>query len=173
MASDLWDINAVAWWGAGLSSILGATAIFDRFFKKPLPQTSYALSTSHEQGNKVSLINGTSVPIMIQHWEIFWGDSRALNLWGRPPVAERRYDDHGVLVIQPYSAHDWTFTGQQRFSWPMGDGQQLYVSLRVVGRKRPVVLHVYNPAFDEEGEPVSLRRLLPHALRPRPKINRG
>lgn len=169
MSGGLWDVNAVAWWGAGLSSVLGAISIFDRYFKKPIPVTSYMFSTSHEHGNQISLINGTSVPVMVQHWEIFWGRPDGIHLLRGEAVVERDYDDLAVLVLQPYSSSDWSFTDQHHFGWKMDGKLQLYVELQVVGRAKPVIVHIYNSSLDTHGEPKSIRRLLPHALRPRPK----
>ncbi|MFS0739418.1 hypothetical protein ABC365_02215 [Brevundimonas sp. 3P9-tot-E] len=164
------NIDIVAWWGAIVATIVAAVELYDRLVRKPLPATSYQLSTSADRGNSITLINGTGTPIMVQHWELFWGRPKWFSLKCDRPIHEREAESHAVFVINPYSSTNWRFVGEAHFPWTIDGERQLYIRLRIVGRRRRVVLLVYNPKLGREGEPLSLRRLLPRSLRPDPDL---
>jgi hypothetical protein len=165
------DGSVVAWWGAGLSSILGAVNLYDRFFRKPVPSVSYMFSSLEDIGNELVIANPSSVPMLIQHWELFYGRVTGLDLLKRLPMHDSYEDSLGISVLKPHEWLHWHFTQENAFLWggravPYG---QLYLSLQFVGRSQPVVVFVYDPASNNGAqEPWSARRLLPHAIRPAP-----
>jgi len=164
------NIDIVAWWGAIVATIVAAVELYDRLLKKPLPSTTYMLSTSQVQGNRITLINGTATPIMVENWELFWGRPHWFSLKGNLPIHQRDHEDHAVFIINPHSIKAWHFAGDKHFSWPIDGKQQLYIKLKLVGRRRPVVLMIFNSNLLQEGEPMSLRRLLPLSIRPEPDL---
>lgn len=171
MASPFWEATVVAWWGAGLSSILGAVTIYDRFFRKPVPETTYMLAGDAGVGSQIVVINTSPTPLLVKHWSLYYAKPER-QLWLRRDYELASPDDldADVRTIPPHSSWALQFVDGDHFSWgpSMAKRGQLYIELRLAGRIRPIVLHVYNPDPERSSEPWSLRRLVPHQLRPRP-----
>tara|TARA_R110002051_G_scaffold314963_1_gene392756 strand:- start:512 stop:1033 length:522 start_codon:yes stop_codon:yes gene_type:complete len=169
------NVDIVAWWGAVVATIVGAVQVYDRLFHKPPPTVTYLMSGSEEVGNHVTIINASNVPIIITAWELYWGKVKRFGMERGTSIAEADFEDVTVLTLAPYGHKTWSFTEENHFAWgyKMAKRGHLYIELNVVGRRRPVVLHVYNPAPGSYQEPRSLRRLLPHSLRPKPKLMVG
>lgn len=171
MAAENADI--AAWWGAVIATIVGAVQVYDRLFHKPTPAVTYSMSGNADIGNTITIINASNVPVLITYWELYWGRVKGFGMDRGTSVAEKDFEDSSVLTLAPHSHHTWTFAEQNHFAWgyKMAPRGNLYIELSVVGRRRPLVLHVYNPVVDEYREPRSARRLMPHGWRPKPKLN--
>lgn len=170
MASPFWDATVVAWWGAGLSTMLGTLTVYDRFFRKPVPETTYMLAGDPGVGNHIVVINTSPTPMLVKHWALYYAKPEH-GLWLRRDYELASPDglDADIWTIPPHSSWSLQFVDGDHFSWgaKMARRGQLYIELRLAGRTRPLVLHVYNPDPERPAEPWSLRRLLPHQLRPR------
>lgn len=168
------EFDIVAWWGAVVATIVAMTQLYDRLLHKPIPTTTFLMSGSEGVGNHVIAINASTRPVLVTGWELYWAKPERLGfgMTRRPAIAESDFDDLSVLTLAPHGHKKWSFTEQNHFTWgwEMAAKGQLYLELNIVGRKRPVVLFVFNPHPDSYEEPRSLRRLLPHGLRPRPRF---
>ena len=168
-------VDAVAWWGAIVATIVGAVQVYDRLLHKPTPSITYMMSGSHEVGNHITAINATNVPILITGWSLYWAKVKGFGLERRMAIAEHDFEDVSVLTLAPYGHKTWSFADENHFEWghkAVSRGH-LYIELTIVGRRRPLVLHVYNPSPDKYQEPWSLRRLLTHGVRPSAKLTGG
>lgn len=161
------EVGFIAWWGACLSTLLGVIAIYDRFLRKPLPTTSYSFSSSDEIGNVIQLGNPNATPVMVKHWRLFWAKSHTFGLTEKLEIASPDGDDLTSWTIPPFGWHSLIFSESDHFGWGNGFVSKygdIYIELHILGRNRPVILHVYPGP-----EPRAFRRLLPHSLRPRPR----
>lgn len=155
----------VAWWGAGLSTALGLLTVYDRFLRKPLPTVTYSFSSSEEMGNVIMLANPNATPIMIEYWKLFWAKPQGLRLVETLLVASPDGEDLTTWTIAPYNWQSLSFREGHHFGWTgaMLKNGSLYLEVHIVNRRRPVSLHIY-----PGDEPLTPRRLLPHAFRPKP-----
>ena len=172
---DVDNADIAAWWGAIVATVVGAVQVYDRLFHKPTPKVTYLMSASHEVGNHVTIINASNVPVIITGWKLYWGKVKGFGMTRQYAIAEADFEDVTVVTLPPYGHKKWSFTGEHHFEWreQMVARGQLYFELDVVGRSRPLVLHVHNPAPGKYQEPPSIRRLLPSSLRPKPKLDAG
>ncbi len=163
------DAGMVAWWGASLSTALGLLTLYDRFLRKPLPTVTYSFSGSEDVGNTIMLANPNSTPIMVEYWRLYWAKPRRFGLFETLLVSMPDGEDLTTWTIAPYDWQPLSFREQEHFGWgtAMEKHGQLYLEVHIVNRRCPVILHIY-----PGDEPLSLRRLLPHAFRPKPVAGR-
>lgn len=167
-------VNYVAWWGAVVATIVAGVNLYDRLNRRPIPTVSALLTTIFDPGNQIAIINGGQSPIMISSWELFWAVPKRFDLTRGYPVAHSDDEELYIMTLGPFEHHKFTFAGPGHFDWgyDKGSSRQLYLELAIVGRKRPVILHVFNPHPDRFNEPWTPRRLLPHSLRSVPTVVR-
>lgn len=160
--------DPVAWWGAVVATVVAAVGLYDRLFRKPLPVLTYGLSGSHEEGNHIAIINASSVPMLVTHWRLYWAKPVGFGLVRQQIIEENDFEELEVVTVAPFDHMRRSFVGRNHFDWGYENAKlgQLYLEIHIIGRRRPVILHVYNPDPEVDREPRSLRRLLPHALRP-------
>lgn len=108
-------------------------------------ETIYLLS-SPDQGNSITIINSSSVPVLIGHWELVWRKRSFLRPEKR--ALEEEYDfDGGVLRIDAHSSLVLNFTDRRYFAWGRDQAVKgkLWLKLWVSGRLGFKWLMVYDP----------------------------
>jgi hypothetical protein len=126
----------IALYGALLSTILAVTKA--EWWQRRRLSATCGLA-NEDYGNQVLIQNPSAVPVMIEHWELYWlGAGRRANLTPDGP------DDHGFTVA-PHARHVLSFQGEHYFAWGRdvrGDAA-LYLDLHFVGRKKPRTFKLY------------------------------
>jgi hypothetical protein len=139
--------------GNGLSVISGVIAVFGlaravifwRPFGKHLKlETIYDLR-SPDQGNTITVINNSAVPVLVSHWELVW---RKGLLWREKRTLEEESDfDGGVLKIDAHDHMTLSFVDSHYFQWGQAQAVKgkLYLKLWIAGRRGFKWLMVYDP----------------------------
>lgn len=136
------NINYIAWWGAGLSTLLALVKLYELWQNRFRIDVGYGFTGDMHRGNDVHIRNLSSKPIILAYWELFYRP----NLW---PLKKDMYiaspeADAYDLKIEPHSSKTFNFSGQDHFSWNWKalKGCKIYIRLHIAGR-RPLVKRVY------------------------------
>lgn len=167
MTPTLW----VAMWGAGLSTLIGAVQLYDRFIRRPVPHISYCFRTLAEEGNEIILANGSDRPLMVDHWTLFWAVPKGIFGLNPTSVVVSYPDDDGLggqMILAPHTFKNLSFVDEHHFGWQrINYRERLYLRLNIVGRKADVEFLVYESwkvtGWERKGG--NLRRLLPNRLK--------
>lgn len=155
-------IISLAAYGAALSTIGILWQLTKAWSERRWITTSYNFRGIEDPGNEVVLINNSPRPITLYNTELFWGRRylwhvrRFLRIgddfWGQEDT------DTGV-TLDPYKITVFHYSGERHFNWryEKRPGARIYLSARVVGRRRPITLFVYR---QNAWEPSWLRRQL-------------
>jgi len=135
-------INYIAWWGAGLSTMLALVKFYELWKSRFRIDVGYAFCGDIHQGNNIHIRNLSSHSIILADWELFYR-----SCWW-PFKKDMHINSSGIsasdLRIAPYSSTTFNFSGQYYFSWNR-EGirkRKIYMRLYVVGRS-PVLKRVY------------------------------
>jgi hypothetical protein len=80
----------VAYWGAGISTILGGIKLWEIWRDRFRLDVDYNFAGNEEVGNKILLRNLSGRPIIISYWELFYSSGR----WPRRKFEGIQYRDH-------------------------------------------------------------------------------
>lgn len=134
--------NFIAWWGAGLSTLLAVVKLAELWRDRFRVEVSYAFNSLPEDGNRVMIRNLTGRPLILTYWELQYGTGA----WPR-----RKYEplqspdhDHGDVRIDPHSTRTLTFAYGDHFDWGVKAlrGRSIWVRLYIAGR-RPFLRRLY------------------------------
>jgi hypothetical protein len=134
----------IAWWGAGLSTILATVKLYELWRDRFRIDISYNFAGIADIGNKILIRNLGGKAFILGHWELMYGRGR------RPfrkyqGFANPEYDCEDV-TIAAYSTHVLTFRDHEHFGWGVDDlaGRSIFIRLHVAGRS-PKIRLVYRP----------------------------
>jgi hypothetical protein len=132
----------IAWWGAGLSTLLAIVKIVELWRDRFRIDVSYNFTGDVGIGNEVLIRNLSNRPLILTHWELLYCSGR----WPRrsfEPLESADFDS-GDRRLEPYATHTLHFTGANYFSWGHKSlkGRRIFILLHVAGRK-PILRLVY------------------------------
>lgn len=136
------SIDYIAWWGAGLSTLLALVKLGELWRDRFRIDVGYAFTGESGIGNYIHIRNLSGKPIILAYWELFYRP----HLW---PLKKDSYikspeeDAHDVR-IEPHSSMTLNFSGMDHFDWGLKTmkGRRICIRFRVAGR-RPIVKRVY------------------------------
>jgi len=130
----------IAWWGAGLSTLLACVKLIEVWRDRFRVEVSYNFTGSESIGNEILIRNLSNRPLILAHWELLYCSGH----WPR-----RRFEplesadmDSGDRRLEPYATHTLHFSDQNYFPWGYKElnGRRIFVRLHVAGR-RPMLEH--------------------------------
>lgn len=132
----------IAWWGAGLSTLLAIIKVWEIWRDRFQLDVSYNFRSDGSIGNEVLIRNLAARPFILSYWELLYCSGR----WPRRKFEPIEYRDHdaGDSRIEPHTTHTLLFADERHFSWghKMLKGRKIYIRIHIAGRK-PVLRLVY------------------------------
>jgi hypothetical protein len=134
--------SLIAWWGAGLSTLLAVVKLFELWRDRFRVDVSYNFTGSESIGNEILIRNISSRPLILAHWELLYCSGR----WPRRQFEsfESAEFDAGDRKLEPYATHTLHFSDANYFSWghKVLNGRRILIRLDIAGRK-PLLKLVY------------------------------
>ena len=136
------EFNYIAWWGAGLSTLLAAVKLWELWRDRFRIDVGCNLTSNPDIGNEIFIRNLSAKPVILSYWEVLYG-SRA---WPFRKFSEVESPGPDVYDsrIDPHSSKTLTFSEQNHFGWSRTTlkGRKIYIRLFMAGR-RPVLKKIY------------------------------
>ncbi len=137
------DNNFIAFWGAGLSTLLASVKLFELWSARRRIEISYRFIGIPEEGNDIIIRNISDKPFIVTHWELQFCKRK----WFRW-IPYRIEDPEGFgsdICIQEHSSKVLNFSDAYYFEWghKAMSGKRIYLKLIIAGKKRPVRQLVY------------------------------
>ncbi|MCB1650199.1 MAG: hypothetical protein H7A05_08050 [Pseudomonadales bacterium] len=127
--------NFLAYWGAGLSTLLAAVKLFEAWKNRFRIDVSYNFAGDMNVGNKIYIRNLSSHPIIIEYWEILYCSGR----WPRRKFDAIAYPDHDIndQRIEAHSTCTLHFSEENYFPWGHKalQGRRIFIRLHIAGKK--------------------------------------
>jgi hypothetical protein len=132
----------IAWWGAGLSTLLAIVKLLELWRDRFQVDVSSTLTSDESIGNAVLIRNLSNRPLILTHWELLYCSGR----WPRrsfEPIESADFDS-GDRRLEPYATHTLHFAEANYFSWGHKtlNRRRIFILLHVAGRK-PILKLVY------------------------------
>ncbi|GGJ06727.1 hypothetical protein [Halopseudomonas pertucinogena] len=124
----------IAYWGAGLSTLLALLKLWEYWQHRFRLDVSYRLTGNEYEGNQIFIRNLSDRPIILDHWELSYVKGRWF--WRKlSPIATAT--DPIQLRIEPCSSATFDFREENHFGWSAAalKGRRICIKLYVVGRK--------------------------------------
>lgn len=132
----------IAWWVAGLSTLLALVKFYELWRDRSRVEVSYNFTGSESIGNEIFIRNLSDRPVILKYWELLYCS-------GRWPIRRLKFFessdfDSGDRRLEPYSTHTLHFADANYFSWGYEElnGRSIFIRLHVAGRK-PILKLVY------------------------------
>ena len=139
---ELTGVNYVAWWGAGLSTLLAVVKLWELWRDRFRIDVGHNFTSEPEIGNEIFVRNLSVKPIILSHWELLHGSG----IWPFRKFTELESPGPSAsdIRIEPHSSKTFTFSEVNHFDWGHKalQGRKIYMRLYVAGR-RPVLKKVY------------------------------
>lgn len=139
---DLANIDVIAWWGAGLSTLLALIKIGELWRDRFRIDIGRNFTSEPDMGNEIYIRNLSGKPIILGFWELFYRP----HFW---PIKKDSYIDSPEAEaydrkIDPHSIKTLRFYDANYFCWGSKamKGRRIYIRLYIAGR-RPVLKRVY------------------------------
>ena len=136
-------IEALAVWGAALSTFLAVLQARDAWRRRFRIDIGANLHSDPDYGNRVMVRNLGGYSIILTYWELVW-------LSGCWPFRKQTNsispeDQARDLNIEPGSGRELLFEGPNHFDWGVRalKGRRIYIRLHIAGRRRSVLRRVY------------------------------
>ena len=132
----------IAWWGAGLSTLLAVVKLLELWRDRFRVDVSYNFTGSESIGNEIFIRNLSNRPLILTHWELLYCSGR-WPLRSFAPLESADFDS-GDRRLEPYATHTLRFAEENYFSWGHKalNGRRIFILLHVAGRK-PILRLVY------------------------------
>ena len=134
----------IAWWGAGLSTLLAIVKLLEFWRDRFRLEVSCNLTGSESIGNEILIRNLSNRPIIITYWELLYCSGR----WPQrtfEPLESADFDSSDRR-LEPYATDTLRFADANYFSWGQKvlNGRRVFILLHIAGRK-PILKLVYAP----------------------------
>lgn len=131
---DMMPTTFLAWWGAGLSTLLAATKLWEFWRDRFRIEVSHNFTTHPDIGNEVLVRNLNDYPIILSYWELLWLSGRWPFLTQTPLESPDEYTND--TRIDAHSTLTLTFSGRNDFDWGVKamKGRRIYLRLHFPGR---------------------------------------
>ncbi|MCE1240492.1 MAG: hypothetical protein LWW83_11270 [Azonexaceae bacterium] len=134
--------SLIAWWGAGLSTLLAIVKLWELWRDRFRLEVGYNFAGNAEVGNTILIRNLSGKPIILSFWEVLY----VSGYWPRRKFEDIAYPDHdsGDRRIESHSTLELHFAEQDYFSWGHKalKGRKIFIRLHFAGRK-PILKKVY------------------------------
>lgn len=131
----------LAWWGAGLSTILALVKLWEFWRDWARVDIDYLFTSDPDRGNSISIHNLSSRPMIVSYWQVLYGSGT----WPFRKFEDVAYPDIDSvpLRIDPYSTLTLNFCEETYFStgYKALKGRNIYIRLYAAGR-RPILKRV-------------------------------
>lgn len=135
--------SLIAWWGAGLSTLLAVVKLFELWRDRFRVDVSYNFNGDKSIGNEILIRNLSSRPLILVHWELLYCSGR----WPRRNLESfgNADFDAGDSTLEPYTTHSIHFSEANYFSWSHKalNGRRIFILLHIAGRN-PLLKLVYS-----------------------------
>ena len=122
--------NYLAWWGAGLSTLLAFVKPLELWSNRFRIDIGYIFTTEPNQGNQIHIRNLSSKAIILEHWELYYCKRRWL--FNTFKELESPTFDIKDIQIPAHSSKTLYFKRQNHFNL---QGKTIYIKLCVAGKK--------------------------------------
>ncbi|TIL40233.1 hypothetical protein [Mesorhizobium sp.] len=133
-------------WGALLATLLAALRFYEAWRARQRLQATHDFTSDPNIGNEVIVINISGTPVMVNYWVLEWSKRR---WWRKRQVVSTIEPEHGggSFTISPHSRYALGFADADYFDWgyKTRPGQKLWIKLHIAGRRKPVLLKVFDP----------------------------
>jgi len=135
--------TSIAWWGAGLSTLLAFVKFYELWRDRVRVEVSYSFTGDENIGNEVFIRNLSSRPVILTHWDLLYCSGH----WPRrsfTPLESADFDA-GDRRVDSYSTLTLRFVDENYFNWGYEalNGRRIFVLLHIAGRK-PLLKFVYS-----------------------------
>jgi len=134
--------SLIAWWGAGLSTLLALIKLWELWRNRFQFEVSYNFAGDPEIGNKVLIRNLSSQSFLLTHWELCY----CKGYWPFRTFQEIESADHDATdrKVEPQSTLILTFSEATHFDWGTKalNGRRIFIRIWFAGR-RPAYRKVY------------------------------
>ncbi len=132
----------LAWWGAGLSTLLAFVKLWELWRDRFRLDVSYSFSGNPDEGNAILIRNLAGRPLILSYWALSYCTRHFLR-WECEDIAYAEHDA-GDQKIEPHSTLELRFAQDEYFSWGHKalKGRRIYIRLCLAGRK-PIRRLVY------------------------------
>ena len=140
---DILGKEALALWGAGLSTLLAVMKLWEVWAQRRRIEVSYSFDGRPEVGNDVIIRNLSSTPITITYWELLFCEHKGIK-WV-PYRREDPQDDVSDIFVKAHSSTRINFSEINYFDWGYKSlgGKRLYLKLHLAGKRKPIKRLVY------------------------------
>ena len=136
------NIDYVAWWGAGLSTLLAIVKLWELWKDRFRIDIGHGFAGDSTVGNDIHIRNLSGTPIILEYWEVFYRP----NIWPikKDTNISSPEDEAYDLKIDPHSSYTLHFSGDDHFDWgwKVMKGRKICIRLHIAGRK-PIVKKVF------------------------------
>lgn len=135
--------NFIAWWGAGLSTLLAIAKLWEMWRDRFRVDVGRNFTSDSEIGNEIFIRNLAAHPVILSYWELLYVSGR----W--PFLKFSSLKDPGPdasdVRIEAHSSITFRFADGDYFSWSAKalKGRRIYIRLHIAGR-RPILKKVYD-----------------------------
>jgi hypothetical protein len=132
----------IAWWGAGLSTLLAFVKIFELWRDRFRVDVSYNFMDINN-GNEVLIRNLSNRQYILAHWELLYCSGHwPLRKFMTIVSSDDIYD--GDKQIGSNETHTLPFIGEYYFSWEPSvlNGRRIFIRLHIAGRSQ-ILKQVY------------------------------
>lgn len=134
--------NYIAWWGAGLSTLLALIKLFELWRDRFRIEVGYGFTDDPAMGNDILIRNLSGKPIILAYWELFYRP----NIWPLEKDCHIKSPEDSAhdIRIEPNSSTTLKFKEMDHFAWgwKVMRGRRIYIRLHVAGR-RAFIKRVY------------------------------
>lgn len=136
------SVDLVAWWGAGLSTLLALVKLWELWRDRFRINIGYNMTGNPDIGNEIHIRNLSGTPAILCYWELFYRS----HTW--PFTRDKAIDSPGAdacdIRIDPHSTKTFRFreADHSDWDWKTMKGRRIYIRLHIAGRQ-PVVKRVY------------------------------
>lgn len=134
--------SLIAWWGAGLSTLLAVIKLWELWQARFRLEVGYGFASDENIGNTIHIRNLSNRPMILAYWEVLYCSGR----WPRRKFQEITCADHdsGDRRIEPHSTLALNFSEENHFSWSHKTlrGRRIFIRLYIAGRQ-PILKLVY------------------------------
>lgn len=135
LLSYLPNATVPAWWGAVLSTLLAVIKFWELWRDRFRIEIGSCFTTEPHIGNEVRIRNPSPNPLILTHWEIFYG-SALCPISKKSSISEREYDTEDC-VITSASTHTLSFKNESYFYTNIDKlkGRTVYIKIHFAGRR--------------------------------------
>lgn len=132
----------IAWWGAGLSTLLAIVKFFELWRDRFQVEVSYNFTGSTSIGNEVLIRNLSDRPLILTYWELLYCSDHMLKRKfesfesAEYDAGDSRLNAHSTLTLH-FAEANYFAVGTKALN-----GRRIYIRLHIAGR-RPILRLVY------------------------------